>query len=298
MVTAWRAAGLALGLIFGAAAPAAAPEVPGADQIVTRTLPNGMKLVVWPDKDIPNVAMYTWYRVGSRNERPGITGISHFFEHMMFNGTKTRAPGEFDRVMEGSGGRNNAYTSSDVTVYQNWFPSSVTGLDLRPRVGSHAQSRLRRREGRKRARRGVFRAPLVGRQRQLRHADRADAGDRFRRASLPDTDHRLAFRHRRLEGHGPAGLLPPVLRAEQRGDVHRGRRRSRGGVQAGRPVPGQHSGAARATRRHDEGAAATRRAPPADRARCPDAVDCHGMAHGRSVRSRGAGHGSAAVDPR
>jgi predicted Zn-dependent peptidase len=66
--------------------------------------------------------------VGSVNERPGITGISHFFEHMMFNGTKTRLPGEFDRLMEGSGGRNNAYTSSDVTVYQNWFPSSVTGV--------------------------------------------------------------------------------------------------------------------------------------------------------------------------
>jgi len=109
-------------------AHAASPQVPGADAIVTRTLPNGMKLVVWPDKDIPNVAMYTWYRVGSRNERPGITGISHFFEHMMFNGTKTRAPGEFDRIMEGNGGSNNAYTSSDVTVYQNWFPSSATGL--------------------------------------------------------------------------------------------------------------------------------------------------------------------------
>lgn len=127
-VTAWSAAGIALGLAFGAIVQAAPPAVPGADQIVTRTLPNGMKLVVWPDHDIPNVAMYTWYRVGSRNERPGITGISHFFEHMMFNGTKTRPPGEFDRVMEGSGGRNNAYTSSDVTVYQNWFPSSVTGL--------------------------------------------------------------------------------------------------------------------------------------------------------------------------
>jgi zinc protease len=128
LVTGWSVAGLALGLASGAAAQAAAPAVPGADEIMTRTLPNGMKLVVWPDKDIPNVAMYTWYRVGSRNERPGLTGISHFFEHMMFNGTKTRPPGEFDRVMEGNGGRNNAYTSSDVTVYQNWFPSSVTGL--------------------------------------------------------------------------------------------------------------------------------------------------------------------------
>src|SRR5215213_8659026 len=105
----------------------AAPiALPGADQIVAKTLPNGLQLVVWPDKDIPNVAMYTFYRVGSRNERPGITGISHFFEHMMFNGTSTHPRGEFDRIMEGNGGRNNAYTTSDVTVYQNWFPASVT----------------------------------------------------------------------------------------------------------------------------------------------------------------------------
>ena len=72
--------------------------------------------------------MYTWYRAGSRNERPGITGIAHYFEHMMFNGTKTRAAGEFDRLMEAAGGANNAYTSPDVTVYQNWFP--VTALPL------------------------------------------------------------------------------------------------------------------------------------------------------------------------
>jgi len=95
---------------------AVAAALPGADQIVSRKLANGMEVVVWPDADIPNVAMYTWYRVGSRNERPGITGISHFFEHMMFNGTSTRPPGEFDRIMEANGGRNNAYTSSDVTV--------------------------------------------------------------------------------------------------------------------------------------------------------------------------------------
>jgi zinc protease len=107
---------------------AVAAALPGADQIVSRKLANGMEVVVWPDADIPNVAMYTWYRVGSRNERPGITGISHFFEHMMFNGTSTRPPGEFDRIMEANGGRNNAYTSSDVTVYQNWFPR--TALEL------------------------------------------------------------------------------------------------------------------------------------------------------------------------
>lgn len=97
----------------------------GADSIVTRTLDNGMKIIVWPDHDIPNVAMYNWVRAGGRNEAPGITGLSHFFEHMMFNGTSRRAPGEFDREMEANGGSNNAYTSPDVTVYQDWFPSAA-----------------------------------------------------------------------------------------------------------------------------------------------------------------------------
>ena len=115
---------------FATATSAAAATLPGADQIVSRTLPNGLQIVVWRDADIPNVAMYTWYRVGSRNERPGITGIAHFFEHMMFNGTKTHPAGEFDRVMAAGGGRNNAYTSSDVTVYQNWFPATATELVL------------------------------------------------------------------------------------------------------------------------------------------------------------------------
>ncbi|MGL6222304.1 MAG: hypothetical protein ACRC6L_01855, partial [Steroidobacteraceae bacterium] len=58
-----RAAVAVAGLAWAVAVQAAPPAVPGMDQIVTRTLSNGMKLVVWPDRDIPNVAMYTWYRV-------------------------------------------------------------------------------------------------------------------------------------------------------------------------------------------------------------------------------------------
>ncbi|MBT8087525.1 MAG: insulinase family protein [Gammaproteobacteria bacterium] len=69
--------------------------------------------------------MYNFVRAGSRNEYPGITGVSHFFEHMMFNGTANLEPGEFDRVMEAAGGANNAYTSNDVTVYMDWFPRSA-----------------------------------------------------------------------------------------------------------------------------------------------------------------------------
>jgi zinc protease len=108
--------------------PAAPVRVPGATQVHSTTLANGMKVIVWTDRDIPNIALYNWVRVGSRNEVPGITGLAHFFEHMMFNGTAKRAPGEFDRLMEAQGGSNNAYTSENVTVYQDWIPRS--GLEL------------------------------------------------------------------------------------------------------------------------------------------------------------------------
>ncbi len=93
--------------------------------IRSHTLDNGLKIIVWPDHDIPNVAMYIYVRAGSRNEYPGITGLSHFFEHMMFLGTSSLEPGEFDRTMEAAGGANNAYTSPDVTVYTDWFPVSA-----------------------------------------------------------------------------------------------------------------------------------------------------------------------------
>src|SRR5215510_1515054 len=97
-------------------------------QIKTHTLKNGMKIIVEEDHSIPNVALYIFYRIGSRNERPGTTGLSHFFEHMMFNGAKKYGPKQFDVVMEANGGSNNAYTGRDVTVYQDWFPRSA--LDL------------------------------------------------------------------------------------------------------------------------------------------------------------------------
>jgi zinc protease len=96
--------------------------------VATRTLKNGMKVLVQPDHSIPNVALYIFYRIGSRNERPGTTGISHFFEHMMFNGAKKYGPGELDKAMEAQGGANNAYTTRDVTVYQDWFPRSELEL--------------------------------------------------------------------------------------------------------------------------------------------------------------------------
>lgn len=99
-----------------------------SDDVKTFTLKNGMQIIVLEDHSIPNVAMYLFYKVGSRNEYAGITGISHFFEHMMFNGAKKYGPKQFDIVMEANGGANNAYTSNDVTVYSNWFPRTAMEL--------------------------------------------------------------------------------------------------------------------------------------------------------------------------
>lgn len=96
-----------------------------ASDIKSFTLDNGMKIMVLPDSSIPNANMYLFWKVGSRNEHPGITGISHFFEHMMFNGSKKFGPKMFDRTMEAAGGANNAYTTENVTVYTDWFPSNA-----------------------------------------------------------------------------------------------------------------------------------------------------------------------------
>jgi len=96
-----------------------------ASDVVSFTLKNGMKIMVLEDHSIPNANMYLFWKVGSRNEYPGITGLSHFFEHMMFNGSKKYGPKMFDRTMEAAGGSNNAYTTENLTVYTDWFPISA-----------------------------------------------------------------------------------------------------------------------------------------------------------------------------
>ncbi len=104
------------------------PALHAQVQVQSKTLPNGLRILVQQDSSIPNIAVYTFYRVGSRNEHEGITGLSHFFEHMMFNGAQKYGKGEFDSALDNAGGNNNAYTSNDATVYQDWTPSSALEL--------------------------------------------------------------------------------------------------------------------------------------------------------------------------
>ena len=112
--------GLLVGLVLSVAIGSAQNQ-PKPEDVQTFTLKNGMKFMVLEDHSIPNANFYTFWKVGSRNEVHGITGLSHFFEHMMFNGAKKYGPKQFDRVMEANGGSNNAYTTQNTTVYTDWF---------------------------------------------------------------------------------------------------------------------------------------------------------------------------------
>ncbi|MFM7131885.1 MAG: M16 family metallopeptidase, partial [bacterium] len=85
-------------------------------------LDNGLKVVLRPDKSVPRVNVVMAYHVGSRNERPGRTGFAHFFEHMMFRGTKN-VP-NYDKPLQEAGSSSNAFTTEDMTVYFETVPSN------------------------------------------------------------------------------------------------------------------------------------------------------------------------------
>ena len=111
----WRAlAILVLATFIGVQALQAEDQ---AWQVTQETLPNGLIVIVLEDHRAPVVTLQVWYKVGSRNERLGITGISHLLEHLMFRGTPTYGPGEFSRLIQERGGSHNAFTSDDHTVY-------------------------------------------------------------------------------------------------------------------------------------------------------------------------------------
>lgn len=100
------------------AKPAAAPVLSQANYPIERyTLDNGLTVILHEDHTVPVVCFWQWYKVGSRNERQGITGLSHFFEHMMFNGSKNVPPKEYDKRLESRGAYSNAFTSRDMTAY-------------------------------------------------------------------------------------------------------------------------------------------------------------------------------------
>ena len=102
-------------LALALAAPAGAYE--------TFALPNGLQVLLAPDRSVPIVTLGWGVSVGSRQEPPGRTGFAHLFEHLMFQGSAHVPRGRFDKILEGLGAENNAFTAIDRTYYYETTPS-------------------------------------------------------------------------------------------------------------------------------------------------------------------------------
>ncbi|MEM8533303.1 MAG: pitrilysin family protein [Chloroflexota bacterium] len=96
----------------------------------THTLPNGLSVIIREVHSAPVATCWVWYRVGSRNELPGVTGISHWVEHMLFKGTPSIPKGQMDRLIARNGGTFNGFTSYDYTAYFETLPSDRIELGL------------------------------------------------------------------------------------------------------------------------------------------------------------------------
>jgi len=99
-------------------------------EIIEHELVNGLKVLTKEVHTAPVVSTYIWYKVGARNEQLGITGVSHWVEHMLFKGTPTFPKNELKRVIEGNGGRWNGFTSMDYTAYYETLPADKVSIAL------------------------------------------------------------------------------------------------------------------------------------------------------------------------
>jgi zinc protease len=132
-VTSRRFGPLLLALLVGVSgtlAPVHAAVRPPKLQYDMAVLPNGLKVVLSEDHSTPIVHVAVWYHVGSKNERPGRTGFAHLFEHMMFKGSKNVEPEAHTSIVASVGGRSNAYTTEDETVFWETLPAQYLPLAL------------------------------------------------------------------------------------------------------------------------------------------------------------------------
>lgn len=117
MRAAHRIAWLILALICVAPLAPAWAAQPYADRVREKVLPNGLKILLLEDHKAPVGVFQVWYRVGSRNEQLGRTGLSHLLEHLMFKGTLKTGPEEYSKIIQRNGGNDNAFTADDATTY-------------------------------------------------------------------------------------------------------------------------------------------------------------------------------------
>ena len=123
---------LAAGLTAGAAGAkeAAAPHPVPQVQFTEYRLPNGLRVILAPDRSAPVIAVSVVYDVGSRNERPGRTGFAHLFEHLMFQGSANVGRGEHFQLINDNGGSFNGTTNADRTNYFETLPANQLDMAL------------------------------------------------------------------------------------------------------------------------------------------------------------------------
>src|SRR5262249_5991752 len=122
---------LLAGLILYLAAPTGSAAVrPNRLQYEMAVLPNGLTVVLEENHATPIVHLQLWYHVGSKNEKPGRTGFAHFFEHLMFKGSKNVEPEAHTSMISSVGGQSNAYTNDDETVFWETVPAQYLPLVL------------------------------------------------------------------------------------------------------------------------------------------------------------------------
>lgn len=127
-------------LFFAALLPRSAQAQ--RSQVQEVVLDNGLKVLLLESHKSPSVTFQVWYRVGSRNEEDGKSGLSHFLEHMMFKGTDRIAPEEYPRIIARNGGRSNAFTSADHTVYFATMSREKIGVAIDLEADRMANARL------------------------------------------------------------------------------------------------------------------------------------------------------------
>ena len=120
---------LAAAVMVFAAVPARAQDIPRIS-FEKYTLPNGLEVILHEDHSVPLVAVNTFYKVGSADEKPGRTGFAHLFEHIMFMGSENVPVGAFDQLLEAAGATNNGSTTEDRTDYYEQMPSNALPLAL------------------------------------------------------------------------------------------------------------------------------------------------------------------------
>jgi len=215
------------------------------------TLDNGLRVIVKEDRRAPTAVHMVWYRVGSMDEVDGTSGVAHLLEHMMFKGTPTVGPGEFNKRVAAAGGRDNAFTSRDYTAYFQQIPKEkldeMMGLEAdrmrhlnvdpkefeqeikvvmeerRMRTDDNPQAKLFEQMNAVAFQAHPYRRPIIGWMSDLENMTAADARAWYDTWYVPnnayvvvsgDVDHQEVFALARKHYGGLAGRALPMRKAQ------------------------------------------------------------------------------------